>query len=82
MAGAGPRAELRQVKGEDLDDAARAAVAQDFDAIVAAGGDGTIMTVAGTLMDQGAASGCCPSAPSTTSPAAWGIPRTRAARPR
>jgi hypothetical protein len=60
MAVLGPGALLRQVKGEDLDDAAREAVAQDFDAIVAAGGDGTIMTVAGTLMDQGQRFGVLP----------------------
>ena len=56
----GPGAVLRQVKGEDLDDAAREAVSQDFDAIVAAGGDGTIMTVAGTLMDRGRRFGVLP----------------------
>jgi diacylglycerol kinase family enzyme len=56
----GPGAVLRQVKGEDLDDAAREAVEQDFDAIVAAGGDGTIMTVAGTLMDRGRRFGVLP----------------------
>jgi diacylglycerol kinase family enzyme len=56
----GDRAELRQVRGDDLDDAARQAVAEDFDAIVAAGGDGTIMTVAGALMDSGHRFGVLP----------------------
>jgi diacylglycerol kinase family enzyme len=56
----GPGAVLRQVKGEDIDDAARQAVADGFDSIVAAGGDGTIMTVAGTLMDQGRRFGVLP----------------------
>ena len=56
----GERAVLRQVKGDELDDAARAAVAEDFDAIVAAGGDGTIMTVAGALMDTGHRFGVLP----------------------
>jgi diacylglycerol kinase family enzyme len=56
----GDRAELRQVKGEQLDDAAKAAVEEDFDAVVAAGGDGTIMTVAGALMDSGRRFGVLP----------------------
>ena len=56
----GEGAELRQVRGEDLDDAAREAVAQDFDTVVAAGGDGTIMTVAGTLMNTGHRFGVLP----------------------
>ncbi len=56
----GAGAVLRQVKGEDLDDAAREAVAQDFDAIVAAGGDGTIMTVAGQVMETGHRFGVLP----------------------
>lgn len=56
----GPGAVLRQVRGEELDAAAREAVTQDFDAIVAAGGDGTIMTVAGTLMDAGTRFGVLP----------------------
>lgn len=56
----GPGAVLRQVKGRDLDDAAREAAGQDFDAIIAAGGDGTIMTVAGTLLDSGQRFGVLP----------------------
>ena len=56
----GEGAELRQVRGEDLDDAAREAVAQDFDTVVAAGGDGTIMTVAGQVMDTGRRFGVLP----------------------
>ncbi len=56
----GPTAVLQQVKGEELDDAAREAVAQDFDTIVAAGGDGTIMTVAATLIDSGHRFGVLP----------------------
>jgi diacylglycerol kinase family enzyme len=56
----GDRAALWQVKGEDLDDAARKAAAEDFDAIVAAGGDGTIMTVAGALLDSGRRFGVLP----------------------
>ena len=56
----GNRAELRQVKGEEIDDAARQAVEEDFDTIVAAGGDGTIMTVAGALMDSGHRFGVLP----------------------
>ena len=56
----GPGAVLRQVKGEDLDNATRGAVAEGFDAIVAAGGDGTIMTVAGQVMDTGCRFGVLP----------------------
>lgn len=47
----GEGASLVRVKGEELDDAAREAVAEDFDAIVAAGGDGTIMAVASQVME-------------------------------
>lgn len=56
----GDRAELRQVKGEELEDAARKAVEEDFDSIVGAGGDGTIMTVAGALLDSGHRFGVLP----------------------
>ncbi len=56
----GPEATLWRVRGEELDDAAREAVREEFDAVVAAGGDGTIMTVAGTLMDQGTRFGVLP----------------------
>jgi diacylglycerol kinase family enzyme len=56
----GPGAVLRRVRGEELDDAARDAVARGFDAVVAAGGDGTIMTVAGTLLDRGTRFGVLP----------------------
>jgi diacylglycerol kinase family enzyme len=56
----GPGAVLRQVKGAEIDDAARQAVRENFDAIVAAGGDGTIMTVAGQLLDGGPRFGVLP----------------------
>ncbi|WP_037283818.1 diacylglycerol/lipid kinase family protein [Rubellimicrobium mesophilum] len=56
----GTRAELRQVKGEEIEGAARRAVEDDFDAIVGAGGDGTVMTVAGALMDSGHRFGVLP----------------------
>lgn len=50
MAVLGPGATLRRVKGADLDTAARRAVSEGFGAIVAAGGDGTIMAVAGAVV--------------------------------
>ena len=56
----GDRAELRQVEGKEIDAAARRAVEEDFDTIVGAGGDGTIMTVAGALMDSGHRFGVLP----------------------
>ena len=56
----GPSAVLRQVRGAELDDAARGALAQGFDTVVAAGGDGTIMTVAGTLLGSGRRFGVLP----------------------
>ncbi|TNC48172.1 diacylglycerol kinase [Rubellimicrobium rubrum] len=56
----GQRAELRRVKGEDINDAARQAVRDGFDAIIAAGGDGTIMTVAGAVAGSGRHFGVLP----------------------
>ena len=55
MAVLGDRAMLWRVEGRDLDDAGAQAVAEGFGAIVAAGGDGTIMSVAGAV--AGAAQG-------------------------
>ncbi|TNC74312.1 diacylglycerol/lipid kinase family protein [Rubellimicrobium roseum] len=56
----GPRATLRRVRGQDIDDAARQAVQEGFGAVVAAGGDGTIMTVAGALLGSGRRFGVLP----------------------
>jgi diacylglycerol kinase family enzyme len=56
----GDRAILWQVAGRDLDDAARTALAQGFGAIVAAGGDGTIMAVAGAVAGSHARFGVLP----------------------
>jgi diacylglycerol kinase family enzyme len=53
----GPRATLRRAKGPDIDDAARLALRQGFGTVVAAGGDGTIMTVAGVLAEAGPGAG-------------------------
>jgi diacylglycerol kinase family enzyme len=43
------QAEVRDVTGEEMERVARNATAQDFDAVVAAGGDGTVSTVAAAL---------------------------------
>jgi diacylglycerol kinase family enzyme len=56
----GDRAVLRRVRGSDIDDAARQAVRDGFGAVVAAGGDGTIMTVAGALAGSGRRFGVLP----------------------
>lgn len=56
----GARASLRRVKGHDIEAAAIQAVRDGFGAIVAAGGDGTIMTVAGAVTDSGRHFGVLP----------------------
>ncbi|MBB3711314.1 diacylglycerol kinase family enzyme [Limimaricola variabilis] len=56
----GPDAELRHVKGRDIDTAARQAVRDGCDVVVAAGGDGTIMAVASALNGSGCALGVLP----------------------
>lgn len=43
------RAEVCETTGEDLERRARDAAAQDFDAVIAAGGDGTVSTIAAAL---------------------------------
>lgn len=60
MAVLGDRAVLRQVAGRDLEEAARGAVAEGFGAIIAAGGDGTIMAVAGAVAGSGLRFGVLP----------------------
>lgn len=60
MEALGPGAELRQVRGEELRATARRAVEEGFDAVVAAGGDGTIMAVAGELRGTGRRFGVLP----------------------
>ena len=45
----GDRATLRAAKGPEIEDAARRALSEGFGTLVAAGGDGTIMTVAGAV---------------------------------
>jgi diacylglycerol kinase family enzyme len=57
MAVLGARATLWRVDGRDLDDAGAQAVAQGFGAVVAAGGDGTIMSVAGAVAGSGQGKG-------------------------
>ncbi|WP_210528482.1 diacylglycerol/lipid kinase family protein [Rubellimicrobium arenae] len=56
----GPRAVIRRVKGEDIKEVARQAVRDGFGAVVAAGGDGTIMTVAGAVAGSGRRFGVLP----------------------
>ncbi len=56
----GPRATLRRAKGPEIEAAARAAIREGFGTVVAAGGDGTIMTVAGAVAGSGARFGVLP----------------------
>lgn len=56
----GPRAKLWRVAGRDLDDAGAEAVARGFGGIVAAGGDGTVMAVAGAVARSGRRFGVIP----------------------
>jgi len=61
FADAGARAEIRKLgKGSDIENMAKTAVADGFDVIVAAGGDGTIAGIAGALCGSGAAMGIIP----------------------
>lgn len=60
MAVLGDRATLWRVDGRDLDDAGAQAVAQGFGAVVAAGGDGTVMSVAGAVAGSGKRFGVIP----------------------
>lgn len=53
MAVLGDRAVLRLVRGDEIERTARQAVAEGFGSIIAAGGDGTIMTVAGAVAGTG-----------------------------
>jgi diacylglycerol kinase family enzyme len=57
----GVEAEVRQLAGDALADAARSAAAEDVDAIVAAGGDGTVSAVAGGLVGSDKPLGILPS---------------------
>ncbi|MBP1805138.1 diacylglycerol/lipid kinase family protein [Rubellimicrobium aerolatum] len=56
----GPHAVLRRVNGHDIKATAQQAVRDGFGAVVAAGGDGTIMTVAGAMADSGRRFGVLP----------------------
>lgn len=53
----GDRATLRRAKGPEIEDAARRALREGFGTVVAAGGDGTIMTVAGAVAEAGQGAG-------------------------
>lgn len=56
----GVTAEVAEVPGPELQDAARRALQEGWDAIVAAGGDGTISAVAGALAGSGRPLGVLP----------------------
>ena len=60
FAAAGVEADLRPTPGPELVAAARAAAAEGFDCVVAAGGDGTVSTVASALAGTGATMGVLP----------------------
>jgi diacylglycerol kinase family enzyme len=60
LAAAGLDAEVRVVPGPRIGEAARAAVREGFDVVVAAGGDGTVSAVAGALAGTGARLGVLP----------------------
>jgi diacylglycerol kinase family enzyme len=60
FAGQGVRAEVRAVPGPQLCEAARRAIGQGFDAIVAGGGDGTLNAVSSALAGTGQAFAALP----------------------
>lgn len=52
LAAAGIDAEIRVVPGTDLQSAAKAALSSNIDVLIVGGGDGTLSTVAGVLVNQ------------------------------
>src|SRR5688500_3590360 len=60
LAKAGVEADVRPTEGANLTDAARAALAQGADVVIAGGGDGTVSAVAGVLAGTPALLGVLP----------------------